>query len=142
MQTLSTWTEEEYAAVAVALRYPASRLGAVTIGYSPTVQMAYQLGPKLEQIPTSQKPRVLALAQQVLTAEDRLTSRVLGGGCDDDRDVIRVGDITFDRNRGRDELATQVERLRGRLADLVDFPVNQANAGSGTGGGINGTWST
>ena len=143
MQPLSSWNDEEYATVAIALRYPASRLGAQTVGYSPTVTQAYALGPKLEQIPPSMKPRVVLLAQQVTAAEDKLTAQALGGGDDcDDREVIQVGDIKFDRSIGVDQTSTQADRLRRRLAEMIDFPVNTSSVGGTTSGGINGTWST
>jgi hypothetical protein len=139
----SSWTDEEYALVATALLYPAARYATIVVGHSPAAQFAWQLGGKLEQIPTSLKPQVLVLAQQVHAAEEALTGRALGGGggCMGNLNVVQVGDIRLDLSQGRGEVEGQAGRLRRRLSDLVAFPINPQSA-LGSGGGINGTWST
>lgn len=141
----TSWTDDEYGVVAVALLYPGSRVAAVVSGYSGSVPVAWQLDGRLQQLNESAKQAALTLARQIQGAEDALLGGLLGGagGCGGGSRgaILKVGDITLDPRLGRTERESLIERARQRLAALVDFVVNPARPGLAAGGSINGTWS-
>lgn len=139
----TSWTDEEYGLVAAALLYPGSRVAAVVSGYSGAVPIAWQLDGRLQQLSESAKQQALHLARQIQAGEAALAESILGGagGCAGGRGaVLQVGDIRLDPRLGRSEKETMLQRLRARLAALVDFEINPNRPDLAGGGGINGRW--
>lgn len=140
----TSWTDEEYGLVATGLLYSASRVAAVVVGYSGSVPIAWQLDGRLSVLSESAKQQALALARQIQAGEEALVSAAFGGagGCGGGRGaVLQVGDIRLDPRLGRSEKESILQRLRARLAALVDFEINPNRPDLAGGGGINGRWS-
>lgn len=141
----TSWTDEEYATVATALLYPGGRLRTVVSGYQPaSFPLGWQLDARLQQLDESAKQQALTLARQIQAGEEGLASSILGssGGCAGGRGaVLQVGDIRLDPRLGRSEKEGILQRLRARLAALVDFEINPNRPDLAGGGGINGRWS-
>lgn len=130
--------------MAGALLYPASRVAAVVSGYSGSVPIAWQLDGRLSVLNEGAKQQALTLARQIQAGEEALASSILGssGGCASGRGaVLQVGDIRLDPRLGRSEKEGMLQRLRARLAALVDFEINPNRPDLAGGGGINGRWS-
>jgi hypothetical protein len=137
----TSWSDEEYGAVAKALLYPGSRVAAVVVGYSGAVPIAWQLDGRLQQLDPATKADALTLARQIQAGEDALLAGALGG-CGSNRGaVLQVGDIRLDPRLGRTEREALLDRARERLAALVDFCVNPDRPSLGGGGGVQGRWS-
>lgn len=138
----TSWSNEEYGAVAKALLYPGSRVAAVVVGYSGAVPVAWQLDGRLQQLDEVTKVEALNLARQIQAGEDALFSAVFGGCGGSSRGaVLQVGDIRLDPRLGRTEREALLDRARERLAALVDFCVNPNRPGVTAGGGVSGRWS-
>lgn len=141
----TSWTDEEYATVAKALLYPGGRLRTVVSGYQPaSFPLGWQLDARLQQLDESSKQDALTLARQIQAGEEALVSAAFGGagGCAGGRGAVtQVGDIRLDLRLGRTERESVLQRLRARLAALVDFCINPNRSSLGGSGGINGSWS-
>ena len=137
---LSTWTDEEYARVARALRFPLNRRTTRIIGFAAaTAQLGYALDAKLQQQDAIGKAYALELADRIIAAVRSRQETASGGDCDT-QGILKVGDITFDRRQGQQLRADVIEEMRNELALAVDHYVNPRAAGMpGSGGGINGT---
>lgn len=136
----TSWTDDEYARVAMALLYPPSRTTTVLIAFAAaTSQLGYALDAKLQQLSPTAKGHVLELADGILAAVREKHESV--GGCGTP-DVIRVGDIQRDPRAGQQLRASEIDAMRAELALLTDHYVNPRAAGATSGGGINGSWCT
>lgn len=129
--SLTSWTEEEYGRIAIALRYPpSSRLVATSMMTIDADIVTGQLRARIERLKESDKIRALALCDEIDAAK-RARAKAAGRS----PDVTRVGDIDRDVAKGDAIRAAQIETLRDELAELCDFPKNPcADSGASTWG--------
>ncbi len=136
----TAWTDEEYATVAEALLWPLSRTAVLTYGLTPSYFYGRDLDARLQQLTEISKARALELARQVRAIEDKRIAEVMGGAgsCGSDLDIVKVGDITFDRSQSQMRTDSVLGTLRGRLAAVVDYFINPGQGGAASNvGGIN-----
>lgn len=137
----TTWTDEEYARVARALRFPLNRRTARLIGFAAaTAQLGYALDAKLQQQDEIGKAYALEMADRIIAAVRAKQEAV--GDCGT-ADVTKVGDITKDPRLGQQLREDAIDEMRADLALAIDHYVNPRATGmAGGGGGINGTCSS
>lgn len=136
----TTWNDEEYARVAIALLYPGHRPTFLPVGVSVLVfQLVRKLSAALEQLPEIVKGRVLDLCGEIEALERDLSGVDSSIAGLQDPSVLRVDKITLDPTAGLRIRAEQVARVRARLVGLVGVPVNPESdlSGSSEAGGIN-----
>lgn len=127
------WTQEEYARIAEALRYPTYEPEVLSAGFTiEVVQMARRLRVALQQLTEESKRRALALADNVKSLLDQYTG-ASGGGLDTDH-VIQVDRIKLDPRLGLEVLEKRISAERQRLADFVGIEVHESAPAMG---GIN-----
>lgn len=142
--TPTFWSDEEYAVIATALLYPASRRRVGVDGFFPTgYALSWQLDGRLMAIDETTKQGALSLARMINQGELGMIAGLLsgqgGGACGSRGAVLQVGDIKLDPRLARTERESTLTRARQLLGLMVGFDVNP-NAQLTAAGGLGGTW--
>lgn len=129
----TTWTDEEFASVSKALRYPSARDNVVVPGFPfDLLHQAWLLDAVLQRLSGVVKAEVVALASRINAAE-----RAKWDAAGRAPDVTNVGDIRRDAQKGLSARSNVISEMRQRLSETIPFPIN-AMADEGAIGGVQG----